>query len=166
MMMWFMVNGGARCSRIHAFKLQILDSWRLHGGLELKVIKPNVPGVVLCPYQQEIGAYSGSILNLPERDCLGIRRASFIRSAKISFRVESDFTPVDVPFRARLGCTVPIEWNGISTRANGNKSIGSPPLFPTFYFFPPFEKENMSRESTAQPCARAARSKLNLPCAR
>lgn len=52
-------------------------------------------------YQQTIGAYSGSILNLPERDYLRIRRASFIRSAKISF-VESDFIPVDVPFRTRL----------------------------------------------------------------
>lgn len=140
------------------------------GRSELKVVTPSVPRVVHALSTRDSLAHLKSILNLPERDCVDIRVARHLpgsqkcRSRRIRFHSRGRF----IRFLARS--PVPIEWNGISTRANGNKSTGhfSPLFLSLFYvsFFFAFSPENMSSESTTCITVCRATRETEFTCAR
>lgn len=133
------IYGDARCSRIHTFKLQILDSRQLYaadGNLKLLYRMSQEP----VSHQQAIGAHSVSILNLPERDCPGIRRASCIRSAKISFAWNQILSLSTFHFGHSVRTQYRLNKTGFPlARMVTNRSV-SFPLFPSFFFNSPFWK--------------------------
>lgn len=75
-----------------------------------------------------------SILNLPEQDYPAYSSRVIYPVRKNVAHVESDFAPINAPSDQFV---VPIEWNGISARASGNKSTGYFSLFlsPSLSFF-------------------------------